>query len=69
MSDVHVVLDMLRMYFLVKIYKTAFGLDFKNKMPIFCLLLIEAKYKFVGITHQFNDCFMMMFCLFSMRAW
>lgn len=25
MSDVHIILDMLRMYFLVKIYKTAFG--------------------------------------------
>lgn len=38
-------------------------------MFVFCMLLLEAKYKFVGITHQFNDCFMMMFCLFSIRAW
>ena len=38
-------------------------------MFIFLLLLCEAKYKFVGVTRQFNDCFMMVFCLLAIWAW
>lgn len=49
MSDIHVILDVFRMWLLIKIYKKAYGQQ--KKMYIFCLLLFEAKYKFVGITH------------------
>ena len=38
-------------------------------MHVFFLLLLESKYKFVGITHQFNDCFMMIFCLGAIHVW
>ena len=38
-------------------------------MYVFMLLLIEAKYKFVGITHQFNDCFMIIFALIAILLW
>jgi len=73
MSDVHVVLDVFRMWLLVKIYKKAYGSDrghpSQRKMHVFFLLLLESKYKFVGITHQFNDCFMMIFCLMGIHTW
>ena len=38
-------------------------------MYVFCFLLLQAKYKFVGVTRQFNDCFMMIFCLLGIYAW
>jgi alpha-1,3-mannosyltransferase len=73
MSDVHVVLDIFRMWLLVRIYKRAYGSERgapKNrKMYVFVLLLLQAKYKFVGITHQFNDCFMMICCLMAIHFW
>lgn len=73
MSDVHVVLDIFRMWLLVRIYKRAYGAvrghPSKRKMYVFCLLMLQAKYKFVGITHQFNDCFMMIFCLMAIHLW
>jgi len=69
MSDVHIALDVFRMWLLVRIYKNAFGKQLKGKFYIFLLLLVEAKYKFVGVTRQFNDCFMMVFCLLAIWAW
>ena len=71
MSDVHIVLDVFRMWLLVKIYKNAM----KHKpggppgLYVYMLLLMEAKYKFVGITHQFNDCFMIVFSLMAILSW
>ena len=57
------------MYLLVKIYKKAYGSLGKSKLYIFLLLLLEAKYKFIGVTRQFNDCFMVVFCLLAILAW
>ena len=68
MSDVHIILDLLRMWLLVKIYKTAYGKD-QSKIYVFLLLLLNAKYKFVGITRQFNDCFMMLIALAAIYMW
>lgn len=51
MSDVHLLIDVLRMWLIVRIYKKAFGKVYKGKMYIFLLLLLEAKYKFIGIGH------------------
>lgn len=67
MSNIHVLVDMLRMYLLVRIYKQAFGKNYDGKLYIFCLLLFQAKYKFIGITHQFNDCFMVLFALLAIH--
>lgn len=70
MSDVHIVIDMVRMWLLVKIYKTAIrDTRFNKNMFMMALLFLQAKYKFVGVTRQFNDCFMMLFCLLAIRAW
>lgn len=72
MSDVHILIDAIRMFFLVKIYKNAFRNTSpvsQRKMHVFLLLFLQAKYKFVGVTRQFNDCFMMLFCLFAILAW
>ena len=69
MSDVHILIDMLRMWLIIRIYKTAYGKKYDGKMFVFVLLLLEAKYKFVGITHQFNDCFMIIFALISILTW
>ena len=72
MATVHMVLDMLRMWLCVKIYKKAFEsrrqwepLSAKSEYFVLSLLLLEGKYKFIGIAHQFNDCFMIIFCLLS----
>jgi hypothetical protein len=51
MSDVHLFVDVLRMWLIVRIYKKAFGKVYQGKMYIFFLLLLEAKYKFIGIGH------------------
>ena len=67
MSDVHIVLDLIRMYLLVKIYKNAYGNQ--NKIYVFVLLLFSAKYKFVGITRHFNDCFMVVIALAAIYSW
>lgn len=70
MSDVHIVLDVVRMWLLVKIYKKAILNTAQNKnMFMMSLLFLQAKYKFVGVTRQFNDCFMMLFCLLAIWAW
>ena len=68
MADVHIVLDVLRMWLLVKIYKNAYGND-KSKIYVFVLLLFSAKYKFVGITRHFNDCFMVIVALAAIYMW
>ena len=70
MSDVHILLDVFRMWLVVKVYKKA--MEHKPggpKMYVFIMLLLEAKYKFVGVTHQFNDCFMIVFALMAIYAW
>ena len=67
MSNVHVVVDVIRMWLLVRIYKVAFGKHYQGKMYIFALLLMQAKYKFIGVTHQFNDCFMVLFALLALH--
>jgi len=69
MSTFHIWLDVFRMWLLVKVYKKAFKSIPQNKLYIFLLLLLEAKYKFVGVTRQFNDCFMVVFCLLAIFAW
>lgn len=33
------------------------------------LLLLEAKYKFISVSRNFNDCFMVVFCLLAILAW
>lgn len=58
MSDIHILVDMFRMWLLVRIYKKANS----GQSTIF-LLLFQAKYKFIGVTHQFNDCFMIVSAL------
>mmetsp|Transcript_14398 Transcript_14398/g.24536 ORF Transcript_14398/g.24536 Transcript_14398/m.24536 type:complete len:165 (-) Transcript_14398:538-1032(-) len=72
MSDIHVLIDVFRMWLLVRVYKKAYSdhpsASSRSKMLVFCLLLLQAKYKFVSIAHQFNDCFMMVFCLLSIHA-
>jgi predicted membrane-bound dolichyl-phosphate-mannose-protein mannosyltransferase len=72
MSDIHVVVDMVRMWLLVRIYKNAYrhsDLAGNRTMFVFSLLLFQAKYKFIGIGHQFNDCFMILFCLLAILAY
>ena len=52
MSDIHIILDIFRMWLIVRVYKKA--MEHKPggpKMYVFVMLLLEAKYKFVGVTH------------------
>lgn len=69
MSDIHILLDVLRMWLLVRIYKNAYRKEGKPQIYVYLLLLFQAKYKFIGVTRQFNDCFMVVFCLFAILAW
>lgn len=62
-------LDMVRMWLIVKVYKRAFAGRNKAKMFTFMLLFVSAKYKYVGVTRHFNDCFMVVFCLAAILVW
>ena len=69
MMRVHVILDMIRMWLIVKVYKRAFSGRKQAKMFTFMLLFVSAKYKYVGVTRHFNDCFMVVFCLAAILVW
>ena len=47
MSNIHILVDMVRMWLLVRIYRKA---QVKSKYVYF-LMLFQAKYKFIGVTH------------------
>ena len=64
MSNVHIVVDMIRMWLLVRIHKKA-GI---KSHYVYLLFLFEAKYKFIGVARHFNDCFMVLAALGAIHA-
>jgi hypothetical protein len=72
MSYIHFVVDIVRMWLTVKVYKNAFRetpIRSNSTFYIFYLLLFTAKYKFAGIISNFNDCFMVVVVLFAILAY
>ena len=61
----HIVLDVFRMWLLVKVYKRAFGPRFarERKGYVLALLLLQAKYKFASVVFNFNDTVMQLIAL------
>jgi alpha-1,3-mannosyltransferase len=61
----HIVIDIFRMWLLVKVYKLGYGNMSERKGFVFFLLLLHGKYKFCSVLFNFNDTVMHLIALIS----
>ena len=66
-QKMHIVIDLFRMWLLVKVYKLAYGkmIITERKTYVFVMLLFQAKYKFASVVFNFNDTIVHLVALIS----